>query len=208
MRLVITDDHRIVRDGIRWMLANEPSIEIVAEAKSGEALLDLLDEVETDVILLDIKMPGMSGLETLAAVRRTRVDIAVLVLTMYEDPELVQRAVQLGADGYLPKSADRQELISAIHTVGRGGQYLHGDMVAPLVKTVVKGGRSHRFEACGQELEALQLVAAGLSNREIAAELQISEVEVKTCLHRLFGVLGAHSRSHAVAVALRSELID
>jgi two-component system, NarL family, nitrate/nitrite response regulator NarL len=208
VRVVIADDHRIVRDGIRWMLANESSIEIVGEAKNGEVLLDLLDKVETDVVLLDMKMPGLSGLDVLVAIRRVRVDLAVLLLTMYDDPQLVKRAVELGADGYLPKSADRDELISAIQTVGRGGHYLHGALVAPLVKTLTEGGAGHRYELSAHEGQALRMVAAGLSNKEIAVGMSISEADAKACLHRVFGVLGARSRSHAVAIALCSGLID
>jgi NarL family two-component system response regulator YdfI len=208
MRVTLADDHRIVRDGIRWMLDSEPTIEIVGEAKSGEALLELLDEVDTDVILLDVKMPGMSGLETLEAIRRTRVDLAVLMLTMYDETELVQRAVQLGADGYLPKSADREELIRAIETVGRGGHYLYGGLVAPLVRNLVEGGEGHGLDLPDRELQALRLVADGCSNREIATEMGVTETEVKGCLHRVFARLGARSRSHAVAIALRYGLID
>ncbi len=208
MRVTLADDHRIVRDGIRWMLASEPTIEIVAEARSGEALLELLEEVDTDVVLLDVKMPGMSGLETLEAIRRTRVDLAVLMLTMYDETELVQRAVQLGADGYLPKSADREELIRAIQTVGRGGHYLYGDLVAPLVRTLVEGGEDHRLDIPDRQLQALRLVADGSSNKEIATEMGLTETEVKACLHRVFALLGARSRSHAVAISLRLGLID
>lgn len=208
MRVVIADDHRIVRDGIRWMLANENSIEIVGEAKSGEMLLELLGEVDTDVVLLDMKMPGMSGLDVLEAIRRVRVDLAVLLLTMYDNPELVKRAVQLGADGYLPKSAGRDELISAIQTVGRGGHFLHGALVAPLVKALTEGDAGNPHALPGDERRVLGMVAAGLSNKEIASEMSIPEAEVKSFLHRVFGVLGARSRSHAVAIALRSGLID
>jgi two-component system invasion response regulator UvrY len=209
MRVIIVDDHRIVRDGIRWMLVNEPTIEVVAEASSGEMLLDLLDEVEADVVLLDVRMSGMSGLDTLEAIRRARVDLPVVMLSMHDEAEFVYRAVQLGADGYLPKSADRDEMIRAIRTVGGGGHYLYGNLALPLAKMLAaEGDTSSHFEIPDRDLWALQLVATGRSNKEIASEMSISEAEVKTCLHRVFTTLGARSRSHAVAMGLRLGLIE
>lgn len=209
MRVIIADDHRIVRDGIRWMLVNEPTIEVVGEANSGEMLLELLEEVEADVVLLDVRMPGMSGLDTLETIRRTRLDLPVVILTMHDETEFVYRAVQLGADGYLPKSADRDELIRAIQTVGGGGHYLYGNLALPLVKMLAADAEtSHQFEVPDREQWALQLVASGYPNREIASEMKISEAEVKMCLHRVFTMLGARSRAHAVAIALRLGIIE
>lgn len=209
MRVIIADDHRIVREGIRWMLENEQSISIVGEAGSGQELLALLDEVDADVVLLDIRMPDMSGLEVLAALQEREDAPPALMLSMYHEPGLVQQAIALGAAGYLKKSTGRDEMIHAIRTVGSGEAFLQGDLVAPLVRKMMDDDNT----PCGPALSSeecviMRLVAAGCSNREIAAELGTTETTVRMALQAIFKRLGVHSRSEAVAVALRTGSIE
>ena len=209
MRVLITDDHAIVRDGIRWMLESEPSIEIVAECSSGEELLDTLRAVETDVILLDIRMPGMSGLETLEALRREYPDLPVLMLTMHDEPELVAGSIGRGANGYLLKSAGRDELIDAINVVGNGGAFLQGELTVPLLTRVAEGRAGDALPRLDDDDSAiLRRVASGMGNRDIAIEFELTETAVKTALQRIFTKLQVHNRAEAVAVALRLGLID
>lgn len=208
MRVVIVDDHTLVRDGIKWMLVNEPSIEIGGEASDGVELLAMLDDVEADVVLLDIRMPTMSGLDVLTALKEREAAPPVLVLSMYDDPALVQQAVALGAAGYIKKNAGRDELIRAIQTVGRGGHYLQGELTAPLVAKIDDPEISSPRSLSSEEREILRLVAAGLGNREIGARIGRTEVAVRSTLHSIFKRLGVHSRSEAVAAALRLGVFD
>ncbi len=207
MRVLIADDHAIVRDGIRWMLTNEPSIDIVGEAGDGASLLRSLPELRPDVVLLDIKMPDMSGIEILTAIKAAHPHLPVLMLTMYDNPELIAAAVERGAQGYLLKSAGRDELIRAIHLVGEGKAFLHGQLTGPLLQHVASDGRPlPRLEA--KEIHILLLVAGGHGNRDIAADLDTTEPAVKSALQGIFRKLGANGRSEAVAVAMRLGLID
>ena len=208
MRVVIVDDHTLVRDGIKWMLVNEPSIEIGGEASDGVELLAMLDDVEADVVLLDIRMPTMSGLDVLTALKERETAPPVLVLSMYDDPALVQQAIALGAAGDIKKNAGRDELIRAIQTVGRGGHYLQGELTAPLVAKIDDPEISSPRSLSSEEREILRLVAAGLGNREIGARIGRTEVAVRSTLHSIFKRLGVHSRSEAVAAALRLGVFD
>lgn len=208
MRLAIVDDHKLVREGIRWMLVDEPSIEIVGEAADGDGLLRLLDDTEVDVLLLDIRMPAMSGLEIIGVLGKRQIAPPILVLSMYDDPMLVRQAIASGAAGYIKKSAGRDELIRAIHTVGRGGQYLQGELARPLVAGIFDTTEAPPLSLSREERRILQLVAGGLGNREIAARVGGSAAGVRSALHAIFGRLGVHSRSEAVAAAVRLGVFD
>jgi DNA-binding NarL/FixJ family response regulator len=207
MRVVIVDDHKLVRDGIRWMLVNEPSIEVVGEASNGEALLAMLESLECDVLLLDVRMPAMSGLEVLRALKE-RAAPPVLVLSMYDDASLVQEAIALGAAGYIKKSVGRDELISAIRTVGSGGSYLQGELAAPLVARIGDVGSPGQHWVSPDEREILRLVAEGLGNREIAVRIGRTEGAVRVTLNAIFKRLGVHSRPEAVAAVIRLGALD
>ncbi len=206
MRVVIADDHRIVRDGIRWMLADADSIEIVGEAESGEALLALLAESPVDIVLLDVRMPGMSGLDALERIRREFPQVRVAVLSMHDQPAYVRRAVELGASGYLLKNTGRDELIRALHTIAEGGSYLQGNVIAPLITDTDPHEPAPHLSP--RERQVLQLVADGFENKQIATELQVAEATVKTYLRGIFDRLDVSSRAEAVAVGLREGMIE
>ena len=208
MRVIIVDDHTLVRDGIKWMLANEPTIEVVGEASNGMELLDMLDHVEAEVLLLDIRMATMSGLEVLTALKERPSAPPALMLSMYDDPALVKQAIVLGAAGYIKKSADRAELIRAIHVVGGGGHYLQGELTVPLIATVDDPTTATAGALTSEEREILRLVAAGLGNRAIAARIGHTEVAVRAALQAIFKRLGVHSRQEAVAAGLRLGVFD
>jgi DNA-binding NarL/FixJ family response regulator len=208
MRVVIADDHKLVRDGIKWMLASEPEIEIVGEASDGAALLSVLEEVETDVVLLDIRMPQVSGIEVLAELRDREGSPPVVILSMYHEPALVQEAIALGAAGFLLKSAGRDELIEAITTVAGGGSYLQVSLARSLVARFADAKTVSPSLLTAGEREVLRLVADGLGNREIAVRVGRTEVGVRTLLHSTFKRLGVKSRSEAVAAALRLGIFD
>ncbi len=209
MRVIIADDHRIVRDGLRMILSHDPEIEIVEEVDDGEHLLAVLEEVEADVVLLDIRMPGLSGLETLESLRERQHSIRVVILTMYDDPVYVRRAVELGADGYLLKSVDREELKRALRAVDSGQSYIQGELTGPLIASIAEprsAGPIGDVDAEGKLM--LELLAEGMDNQQMAERLDLSEPAVKAKLRRIYRILGVKRRSEAVAVALRLGLIS
>lgn len=201
MRIAITDDHQIVREGIRWMLADS-HVEIVVECESGEDLLEFLESETVDAVLLDLRMPGLGGLETLRRLGSTHPDIAVLMLTMHDAPGFVREALGAGASGYLLKQTGRDELLRALETVHGGGTYLHSDVTSALLDETAAPSLSPR------EIEVLQLAAGGMENKQIARALGIGEATVKTHLSEAFQRLGATGRAEAVAIALREGLIS
>ncbi len=206
IKVAIADDHRIVREGLSFMLADVEEIDIVGEAEDGGSLLQLLDEVDADVVLLDVRMPGMGGLETLATLRAERPELGVIILSMHDEPAYVARAVELGASAYLLKNTDRDELVRAIHMVVDGKAYIQAELTGILIDQVT--GEASTPIMSQRVTEVLRLLALGRENKQIAAELGISEATVKTHLRTLYEQLDVRNRAEAVAVALRLNLIE
>ena len=210
MRVVIADDHGIVREGLRWMLADLPDIEVVGEAESGEELLQLLDDTPADVVLLDVRMPGLSGLEALETLQHRHMGVRAVILSMYDKPSYVRRAIELGASGYLLKSASREEVVRALRLAAEGKSYVQGDLVAAVVAAGAAGAATPGMEGTlsRREREVLQLVAAGAGNKQIAVTLKVSEATVKVHLKHICTRLGARSRAEAVAAGVRLGIIE
>lgn len=207
MRLVLADDHRVVRDGINYMLSGEKDVTIVGEAESGEELLELLATTPVDVVLLDVRMEGMGGLEVLEVITAELPQVRVLMLSMHDEPAYVRRAIELGAAGYMLKSSGRGELLQAIRTVADGAVFIQADLIQPLLTdTEATGKSSGRLSP--RETQVLQLVANGYENKQIAHELELSEATVKTYMRGIFDRLEVTSRAEAVAVALRLGVIE
>jgi DNA-binding NarL/FixJ family response regulator len=207
MRIVLVDDHRVVRDGIRYLLSDEEAIEIVADVGSGAELFELLEAEPVDAVLLDVRMPDMSGFDVLEQIRGEIPQVRVIMLSMHDAPGYVRRAVELGAAGYLLKNASRSELLAALRSVGDGGAYIQTDLANPLVAELAGIGDSAR-SLSPREQQVLQLVAHGYENKQIASELAISDATVKTYLRGIFGTLEVTGRAEAVAVGLRRGLIE
>ncbi len=208
VKVVITDDHRIVREGIGMLLAPEPEVELVGEASSGEELLKLLETTEVDVVLLDVRMPGKGGLGVLEELQSRDQAPRVIVLSMHDDPSYVKRAIELGASGYLLKSVGKDELLRALGVVMGGGSYIQGEITAPLIARMVdprSGGTV--AELTVRDIELLRMLANGLDNRTVARRLGVSEASVKAQLRVVYSRLGVKRRSEAVAVALRLAII-
>lgn len=214
MKVFLADDHRIVRDGLRWMLSGEPDIEIVGEAGDGQQLLRALHagDVAIDVVVLDVRMPGVSGLdalERLCASGWSAGQPAVVILSMHQEPAVVRRAIELGAAGYLLKSSTREELLTALRHVASGHNYVQAEITGPLLAQVAgRDDASAGPSLSDREREVLDLVAAGRANKQIAVQLGVSEATVKTHLKSIFARLGAVNRTEAVTTALRSGLIE
>jgi len=208
IKVAIADDHRIIRDGIELLLSGMDQIEIVAQAQDGHALLEILEGTNVDVVLLDVRMPGLSGLDVMEQIAALDAEIAVVMLSMYGDPVYVSRAIELGASGYLLKSVGQEELVKAIETVAAGKSYFQTEVSGPLVARMVG------TEAPGpigdvtiEQREILQLLADGNDNNAIARALALSDATVKAKLRAVYALLGVQRRSEAVAVAMRLGLI-
>lgn len=207
MRIVIADDHRVVREGIRYMLSDETDIEIVGEAETGNELLGIIESEPVDVALLDVRMPGMSGFDVLERLVEIAPQVRVLMLSMHDQPAYVRRAMELGAAGYVLKSAGREELLTALRVVAEDGTYLPSELMEPLIAGVTgRAGTTGKLSP--RERQVLQLVADGYENKQIAAELELSEATVKTYLRGVFERLEVSSRAEAVAVGLRLGVIE
>ncbi|MBI4260326.1 MAG: response regulator transcription factor [Actinobacteria bacterium] len=209
-RLMLVDDHEVLREGLTFMLRVEPVLAVVAEAGSGREALESLEAALPDVVLLDVKMPDVGGLETLRRIRERWPELPVLVLTMYDDPEYVDQALQAGASGYVLKSIGREELVRAVRAVSGGGGYLQAEITRPVLARFARMAPmpERAPHLSPRELDVLRLLAEGRSNRQMARDLGITEATVKGYLRELFEKLGASDRAHAVALALRTRLIE
>jgi DNA-binding NarL/FixJ family response regulator len=210
LRVAVADDHEAVRQGLRWMLSADDSVEVVGEAADGRELLALLERLECDAILLDLTMPGMNGLDVLRELRAMGSELPVVVLTMHEDAGHVDRALALGASGYLLKSAARDEMVHALTAAVAGGAYVQPELAKPLlarhvIPPVDETDEPRRLSP--RQLQLLRALAAGRTNKELAHELGISETTVKSYLKELYAELGTASRAGAVAYGLRHGLI-
>ena len=204
IRVLIVDDHPVVRDGLRGMLAGEPDLEVVGEAGDGAEVLATVDGLRPDVILMDLRMPGMGGVDAIRALAERRSPARVLVLTTYDTDRDVVPALGAGATGYLLKDAPRAELVHAIRAAARGEVVLAPSVATRLVTQL----RSPAHETLSErELEVLTLIAQGETNRGAAARLFVSEATIKTHLLHIYAKLDVGDRAAAVAVAYERGLL-
>lgn len=212
-KVMLVDDHAVVRSGLRMLLESQAGIEIVGEAESGEEALEKIRSLRPDVVLMDIAMPDMSGIEATRRIKEKYAETAVLALTMHEDDQYFFEMLNAGASGYVPKRAAPDELVTAIRTVGRGEVFLYPSLATRLVQDYL-----HRVESGDQpviydeltprEREVLVLIAEGLTNPEIAEELVISPKTVDSHRENIMRKLNMHSRIDLVKYAIRKGLIE
>jgi len=198
IRVVVADDHPIVRQGVVALLQDEPDIEVVADVADGRAALSAVLAEEPDVVLMDLRMPVMDGVEATRAVRERRPDVAVLVVTTYDTDEAIVRAVEAGAAGYMLKDSPTEDLVDAVRRAAAGETVL----APPISKRLVE--RMHKVSPdalTSREIDVLREVANGNTNAEIAERLRISEATVKTHLIHIYGKLAVSDRAAAVARA-------
>jgi DNA-binding NarL/FixJ family response regulator len=207
IRVILADDHALVRQGIRQFLENAEDIEVVAEAADGEKALLLVAELRPDVALLDVQMPGMSGIEATRQIKARFPEVRVLVLTAYDDDPYVFALLQAGADGYLLKTVEVDDLLRAVRAVHRGESALSPEVtqkVLQQLRTRHPAGAGEQIEMLtSRELEILRRAAQGLTNKAIGQDLGISDRTVQGHLASIFGKLGVASRTEAVTEALK-----
>ncbi len=206
IRLLVVDDHPIVRQGLEAALQDEAEFEVVGSAGSAEEALALAGRLRPDVVLLDLELPGQSGVEAIPRLAAVSPDSRVLVFTAYETDERVFGAIQSGARGYLLKGATADEIARAVRAVHAGGSHLEPRVAARLMAELRAPRRSSR-QLSQREREVLRLVAEGLPNKQIARALSISERTVKFHLSSVFQKLGADNRAQAVALAAAHRLL-
>ncbi|GJM43083.1 MAG: DNA-binding response regulator [Ardenticatenaceae bacterium] len=204
IKLILVDDHPVVREGLAGMLAGQPDFDVVATATDGSEALRLDSEHTPDVILMDLRMPGMDGVTAIGEIKGKRPSANILVLTTYDSDADILRAIEAGATGYLLKDTPREELYRAIRAAANGESVL-APAVAARLMTRMRAPAEENLSA--REIEVLQLVAKGASNREIGKSLHISTATVKTHLIHIFNKLGVDDRTAAVTVALERQII-
>lgn len=210
IRILVADDHPIVRDGLVAILSTQPDFEIVGEAADGAEAVRHALTLTPDVMLLDLAMPELDGVEVLKRLRAEGASTRVIVFTAFDTDERILDAVQAGAQGYLLKGAPRDELFNAVRVVQAGGSLLQPIVASRLMRRVSEGRAVQDVAELltGRELEVLRLLAQGQQNKEIAAQLVISERTVKFHVSSILGKLGAGNRTEAVRVAAQQGLID
>jgi DNA-binding NarL/FixJ family response regulator len=211
IRVLIVDDHAVVREGLRTFLELQDGIEVAGEAGDGEQAIRLASELEPDVILMDLVMPGVDGVTAMRAVRKRSPGCRVIVLTSFLDDERLMPAIEAGADGYLLKDVEPSELARAIRTAHTGHAMIAPSVAGRLLRTLSRPRSASTVDAdqlTPREREVLGLIAAGRSNKRIAFELGIAEKTVKTHVGHVFAKLGVTDRTQAALIAVRSGLVS
>ncbi|MCI0710316.1 MAG: response regulator transcription factor [Chloroflexi bacterium] len=207
IRLLVADDHPVVRDGLVSMLSTQNDFEIVGQADNGHQTVILANDLHPDVILLDLEMPEMDGVEVIQELRSVQPDIKVLVFTAFDTDERILGAVQAGAQGYLLKGVSRDELFNAVRIIHQGGSLLQPIVASKLIQRVSQSKSDFPEKLTPRELEVLRLLAQGLQNKEIALELVISERTVKFHVSSILQKLDAGNRTEAVTTAIQHGLV-
>lgn len=209
IRILVADDHPIVRDGLIAILSTQPDFEIVGKASTGVEAINQADVLKPDLLLLDLEMPEMDGVEALRHLRDAHSPVRAIVFTAFDTDERIVGAVQAGAQGYLLKGAPREEIFNAIRVVHAGGSLLQPVVASKLLRQVIQDHDGHASPDAltPREQNVLQLLAQGLQNKEIAAELVITERTVKFYVSSILSKLGAGNRTEAVTLAVQRGLV-
>ncbi len=201
--VLIVDDHEVVREGLRLSLLRSPQIRVVGEAPDGETAIALAQRRRPDVVIMDLRMPGMDGIEATEEILKQAPDTAVIVFTAYSERALLSRSLESGAKGYILKEAPHETLLRAIEKVAKGETFVDPALMPNLIQ-----GRDGGDSLTQREREILQLLADGMSNADVAQRLFISQETVKSHVRHILVKLEADTRTQAVAIALREAMID
>ena len=208
IRVVIVDDHELLREGTRQILQQDPTIEVVGEASRGDDAVELVVRLRPDLLLLDLRLPGLPGIDAARQVAQLSPATRVLVLTAYDEEDYVLEALQAGVAGYLLKTAPSHELLEAVRAVAAGTTVLEASVSAALARRWTRADGPGGTDLSARELEVLRLTAHGMANKEIAGVLGLSLRTVEGHLNRTFNKLGVGSRTEAVFHAVNHHLIS
>ena len=210
VRILVADDHPLTRDGIKAALALDGELEVVGEASDGQEAVYLAEQVQPDVVLMDVRMPVLGGIGATQKISRTVPNARVVMLTVEETQARVGEAIQAGAAGYLLKDIDARELARAVHLAAEGSAVIHPSLTRQFIEEILQLTRGEQSVSSlsAREVEVLQMIAYGSSNREVAEALHISPQTVKTYLERIFTKLGVSDRTRAVAMALKHGIVE
>ena len=210
IRLLLVDDHAVVRSGLKMLLENERDVEIVGEASSASEAMEAALRLKPNVILMDIGLPDLSGIDATREIKKRVADVSIVALTIHEDEEYFFKMLEAGASGYVPKRAAPEELLTAIRAAGTGQVYLYPSLAKLLVRDYLDGGRAAEATSSGltdREQEVLTYLAEGASNEEIAGSLVISPKTVARHRENIMRKLNLHSRAELVRYAIRKGII-
>nr|WP_171051915.1 response regulator transcription factor [Alteribacter natronophilus] len=208
--IMIVDDHTVLRDGLKTIFSMEKGFNVVAEAESGEEALRTLEDIQPEVVIMDINLPGKNGVEVTAEIKAQWPDVKVLILTMYKHDEYFMSAITKGAEGYLLKDAPSEEVVDAVKSLMSGEAVIHPSMAKKLLdlhQHPEKAPEKNQNELTAREKEVLECLVKGMSNKDIAAELFISDKTVKIHVSKILRKLGVKSRSQAVIHAIQNDLV-
>jgi len=207
IKLLIVDDHDIVREGLTSILGEEPDFEVVGEAMDGTSALKAIERLRPTVVLLDIRMPGTDGIEVCRQISAHYPDVRVIILTAFLDSETINRCIQAGAKGYVVKDVERTDLKRSIRDVAQGAAYLDRKTHAVVVERLRRESERNRPVLTEREVSILKLMAEGFTNRQIAAKLYVSEGTIKDQLQKIMDKLDATNRVSALYIAAKDGLI-
>ncbi|MDP9296493.1 MAG: response regulator transcription factor [Actinomycetota bacterium] len=209
MRILIVDDHPVTRDGLRSALAQSDEIVVLGEASTGEEAVEAVSKLKPDVVFMDVRMPGMGGIEATRVIRRNAPDTRVILFTVDDSRAALHEAIQADVSGYLLKDATVDELVNAARLAMEGKAVIHPELTAAFLEEVQSAeDRPEAVALSKREQQILQKVAFGATTREVAHDLGISPHTVKTHLERIFEKLGANDRAQAVAIAIRGGIVE
>lgn len=210
IRILLADDHSMIREGIKQLLELDPSFAVVGQASDGTECMKLLRTEEADVLLLDVNMPNMNGIEVLNKIKAENIKIKVLMLTIHNEVEYLIRAVDIGCDGYILKNSDINLLKKAINSVIQGDVFIQPDLIPVLNMGLINREESTQSleGLTRREIEVLKLITEGLFNKEIAYKLNISERTVKNHVSNIFKKINASDRTQAAVFAIKNGLVN
>lgn len=210
IKIMLVDDHALIREGLKQILEFEESFEVIAEAGSGIECLEKLSEIKADILLLDINMPDMDGIDVLRKIKNNKIPIKVLILTMHDEVEYLIKAIDIGVDGYIMKDSESKELKSAINLIVSGESYIQASLIPALNKKL--DNRNYDKDIIDsltkREMDVLLQISNGYYNKEIAVVLKISERTVKNHITSLFKKIGVKDRTQAAIFAIKNNLVN
>lgn len=215
IRILIADDHRVVREGLAAILKSRSDMDVVGEATNGIEVIEKAKTLKPDVILMDVSMPQMNGVEATRAIRKLSPEIGIVVLTMHDDDATIFDLVRTGVHGYLLKDADSSEIIKAIQSVYKGESMIHPSIARKILGELshtgserVKKAPRNAYDLSAREVDVLRRVAKGKTNKEIASELQLSEKTIKNHIRNIFHKMEVYDRTEAAIKGVQEGIID